>query len=58
MSQTCPICKKKDVVEDARPFCSKRCADVDLGRWLKGSYAIPTDERVPEGYIPPPAAND
>jgi endogenous inhibitor of DNA gyrase (YacG/DUF329 family) len=27
-----------------RPFCSKRCADVDLGRWLKGSYAIPAAE--------------
>ncbi len=42
MSQSakCPICSKP---EDAkyRPFCSKRCADVDLSRWLKGSYAIP-----------------
>ena len=27
-----------------RPFCSRRCADVDLGRWLKGSYAIPAVE--------------
>ncbi|HEY2070728.1 MAG TPA: DNA gyrase inhibitor YacG [Rhizomicrobium sp.] len=27
-----------------RPFCSKRCADVDLARWLKGSYAIPAEE--------------
>jgi endogenous inhibitor of DNA gyrase (YacG/DUF329 family) len=36
----CPICgKPRD--DDYRPFCSKRCADVDLGRWLKGSYAIP-----------------
>jgi uncharacterized protein len=25
-----------------RPFCSRRCADIDLGRWLKGSYTIPT----------------
>jgi len=24
-----------------RPFCSKRCAEVDLGRWLKGQYAVP-----------------
>jgi hypothetical protein len=23
------------------PFCSQRCRDVDLGRWLKGAYAIP-----------------
>jgi uncharacterized protein len=27
-----------------RPFCSKRCADLDLGRWLNGSYAIPVHE--------------
>jgi len=29
------------VVKDYRPFCSKRCADVDLGRWLDGRYTIP-----------------
>ena len=42
----CPQCGKPRV-ERYRPFCSKRCADVDLGRWLSGSYAIPgapTDE--------------
>lgn len=43
----CPICKKP-AVQKYRPFCSERCANVDLGRWLKGSYAIPTDEQVPE----------
>ena len=31
----------KPVVHAFRPFCSKRCADLDLGRWLKGAYAIP-----------------
>ena len=36
----CPICKKESV-STYRPFCSRRCADVDLGRWLTGSYAIP-----------------
>ena len=36
----CPICGKP-VTEAAKPFCSKRCADIDLGRWLKGGYAIP-----------------
>ena len=36
----CPICAKPSD-EAAKPFCSKRCADIDLGRWLKGSYAIP-----------------
>ncbi|GAM99630.1 hypothetical protein U91I_03284 [alpha proteobacterium U9-1i] len=30
--------------EKYRPFCSKRCADVDLHRWLSGSYAIPASE--------------
>jgi len=40
MKDKCPICKKPSD-EAAKPFCSKRCADIDLGRWLKGSYAIP-----------------
>ncbi len=35
----CPICKRP-TAHDFRPFCSKRCADVDLSRWLTGSYAI------------------
>lgn len=38
----CPICDKP--TETAfRPFCSKRCADIDLARWFSGSYAIPAD---------------
>jgi endogenous inhibitor of DNA gyrase (YacG/DUF329 family) len=36
----CPICGKP-AAEASKPFCSKRCADIDLGRWLKGGYAIP-----------------
>jgi endogenous inhibitor of DNA gyrase (YacG/DUF329 family) len=40
---TCPICGRPGVPAH-RPFCSKRCADVDLGRWLTGSYVLPTDE--------------
>ena len=36
----CPICRKP-ASADARPFCSKRCADVDLHRWLSGSYSVP-----------------
>lgn len=40
---TCPICKK-DTDPKYRPFCSRRCADVDLGRWLNGSYAVPSDD--------------
>ena len=36
----CPICGKP-AVEASRPFCSERCRDVDLNRWLSNSYAIP-----------------
>lgn len=36
----CPICRKP-TCKAHRPFCSKRCAEVDLGRWLKGGYAVP-----------------
>jgi hypothetical protein len=40
---TCPICKREtDPVY--RPFCSKRCADLDLGNWLTGAYAVPAAE--------------
>ena len=36
----CPICKAPTETS-YRPFCSRRCADVDLSRWLSGAYAIP-----------------
>ena len=36
---SCPICER-DTDAKFRPFCSKRCADVDLGRWVNGSYAV------------------
>jgi endogenous inhibitor of DNA gyrase (YacG/DUF329 family) len=36
----CPICGKPRS-DEFRPFCSKHCADVDLGRWLDGRYAVP-----------------
>jgi endogenous inhibitor of DNA gyrase (YacG/DUF329 family) len=39
-SPACPICRKPQNSRFA-PFCSRRCADLDLGRWLKGGYAIP-----------------
>ncbi|MEN8894777.1 MAG: DNA gyrase inhibitor YacG [Yoonia sp.] len=38
----CPICDRP-VDPKVKPFCSKRCADVDLAKWLSGSYAIPSD---------------
>ncbi|NDV01745.1 DNA gyrase inhibitor YacG [Pseudoroseicyclus tamaricis] len=39
----CPICGKK-TDPDHRPFCSDRCREIDLGRWLKGTYRVPTQE--------------
>jgi endogenous inhibitor of DNA gyrase (YacG/DUF329 family) len=41
-SGTCPICTRLTVAE-YRPFCSRRCADIDLSRWLRGIYTIPDD---------------
>jgi hypothetical protein len=41
--KACPICGKP-TDERVKPFCSKRCADVDLHRWFSGSYAIPVLE--------------
>lgn len=37
----CPICSKLAPVGKYRPFCSKRCADLDLGKWFNESYTIP-----------------
>lgn len=43
----CPICGKP-AVEKFRPFCCKRCADIDLGKWVTESYRVPTGE-APSG---------
>lgn len=43
----CPICGKPTVAA-YRPFCSKRCADVDLAHWLRGDYVIAGDKTGPE----------
>ncbi|MBB93612.1 MAG: DNA gyrase inhibitor YacG [Rhodobacteraceae bacterium] len=37
---SCPICHSAPS-RRYRPFCSRRCADVDLGRWMEGSYSVP-----------------
>ncbi len=50
-ARRCPVCNKP-AAEAHHPFCSDRCRQVDLGRWLAGDYAIPTsplDEEEPEG---------
>jgi endogenous inhibitor of DNA gyrase (YacG/DUF329 family) len=46
-SPACAICGRPRV-EKHSPFCSKRCADVDLYRWLNGKYAIPASEESDE----------
>ena len=38
----CPSCGAPTEPQ-SRPFCSRRCADVDLSRWLRGAYAIPVE---------------
>jgi uncharacterized protein len=43
MSRACPICRRP-IVADYAPFCSRRCADVDLQRWFSGAYAIAAAE--------------
>lgn len=56
----CPICRNS-TVREFRPFCSKRCADVDLARWLGGVYAIPVaDDSDEDGEKPvdPGSADD
>ncbi|MCF6443980.1 DNA gyrase inhibitor YacG [Nereida sp. MMG025] len=39
----CPMCEN-EMDEKYRPFCSKRCADLDLAKWLNGSYAVPSQD--------------
>ncbi|MEE9387580.1 MAG: DNA gyrase inhibitor YacG [Paracoccaceae bacterium] len=39
----CPICQKPTTTQ-YRPFCCKRCADLDLGKWLTGAYAVASDD--------------
>ena len=41
----CPLCGKPEVARH-RPFCSERCADLDLGRWLREDYRIATEEEA------------
>lgn len=53
-AKPCPICGKAARFETS-PFCSKRCADVDLHRWLGGVYAVPTDE---PGQVAEPDGED
>ena len=53
-SAPCPICRRPPS-KDFSPFCSRRCADVDLQRWFSGSYVVPG---APEEDDDNPAAED
>ena len=50
-AKPCPVCGKPAAPE-FRPFCSRRCADVDLHRWLGGVYAIPVKEEEDKDGAP------
>lgn len=50
----CAICRKRPVVPEYRPFCSRRCADVDLARWLGGVYRVEDDTEIPSSPFPSP----
>jgi endogenous inhibitor of DNA gyrase (YacG/DUF329 family) len=52
----CPLCTKPGTAQ-YRPFCSKRCADIDLGRWLKESYRVPTEEPPEDAESPQDGAS-
>ncbi len=41
-----------------RPFCSRRCADRDLGLWFSGAYGVPAADEDEFSETPPSAAND
>ncbi len=48
---TCPVCRK-ETVSEFRPFCSRRCADLDLAHWLRGDYRVASDDVPPDAETP------
>ena len=53
----CPICGKPSIAA-FQPFCSARCADIDLHRWFGGTYAIPAEEEPDPGDETPDPKRD
>lgn len=51
LSSPCPICSKPANAR-YKPFCSQRCATIDLARWITGNYRVPSEE-LPEDERPP-----
>ena len=57
VARVCPICQKPTDLA-FKPFCSKRCADIDLSRWLKGVYVVPGEAAEDEEAPEPPEKDD
>jgi len=55
-ARRCPICSKA-TADAYRPFCSRRCSDVDLNRWFSGVYAVPVREDDDETASAPDASS-
>ena len=53
----CPICGRP-AEPDQRPFCSRRCADLDLQRWFSGAYAVPAAEDESAAEVDPYETDD
>lgn len=47
-ARPCPVCGKP-AADASQPFCSPRCRDIDLNRWLSGTYVIPGRDEEDEG---------
>ncbi len=56
-TRPCPICGKPST-QAHHPFCSGRCADIDLSRWLSGSYVIPAEPAGDAAEATPPDLDD
>jgi uncharacterized protein len=56
-TRRCPICKA-ETVRAYQPFCSQRCANIDLGKWFADSYAIPGAPDDDEAADPIKSGND
>ena len=50
---TCPVCRQKVILEEttAMPFCSERCRNIDLGRWLEEEIGVPVEPGTAQGQI-------
>lgn len=48
----CPICRKAEADPKYRPFCSRRCSEIDLQRWFTGAYVLPGEpEDAPDEEV-------